>query len=96
MKPTATKDLRAEAEAWIDANPQAYAIFVRFAKRAATMGRPFGIGLLTERVRWEAFFDRSDTDGYKINNNHRAYIARRLVEDVPEAASLLRFRGTGY
>ena len=90
------KNLRREAGVWIAANPRVYALFVRFAKEAASKGRPFGIKLLTERVRWEGLVNTTSDDGYKINNNHHAYIARRLVHDYPELVGLLRFRKTHY
>ena len=90
-------DLRAKAAAWIDANPVAYARFERFALEAARSGRHFGIGLLTERVRWEALVRiQQDEDGYRINNNHRAYIARKLIADHPQLDGLIRFRKTRW
>ena len=87
-------DLRAAAMAWIKANPDGYALFVRFALERVPTGRRFGIALLTERVRWECTLkaDPSGEDPFKINNNHRAYIGRKLVEDHPQLRGLLSFR----
>ena len=90
------RNLRRRAERWIAENPQIYAMFVRFALDLAAKRQSFGIGLLAERVRWECKIQaRSDAE-YRVNNNHRAYIARRLVQDHPELESLLRFRETRY
>lgn len=84
--------LRQQAEAWIDNNPHIYALFVRFAKEKLAAGKRFGIGQLTERVRWETDLDWEGE--YKIPNNHRAYIARKLLDDYPELGALLRTHRT--
>ena len=89
------QDLRAAADTWIEANPDIYEMFVRFANQMAGRGHPFSIGLLAERVRWECRFQFDRTD-FKINNNHRAYIARRLVEEHPHLKERLRFRAVRY
>jgi len=91
-----TGDLRVDAEKWIDDNPEAYDMFVRFALEMFQRGRSFGIGLLTERVRWECAIKTRGDDEFKINNNHRAYIARRLVKDYPFFEGYLTFRQTRY
>lgn len=90
------KDLRAEAEAWLRKNPEVYGLYERFAAEMAKTGRRFGVKLLTERVRWECAVRTSGEDGFKINNNHTAYIARKLVTDHPELLTLLVFRETRY
>lgn len=93
--PPPKRDLRLVAERWIDENPAVYAIFEEFALQAARRGRRFGIGALTERVRWEvAMTWAEDERGFKINNNHRAYIARRLILDHPELADYIECRET--
>lgn len=92
---TSTQELthREAAEQWMDENPDVYAMFERFALQMAERRRRFGIGLLAERVRWETFLLWPSTD-YKINNNHRAYIARRLIADHPELDDLIQRRRT--
>jgi hypothetical protein len=90
------RDLRAEAATWVAANPQAYALFARFALEARAQGRRFGVKLLTERVRWECMVTTRDGAGYKINNNYHAYIARKLLQDHPQLEGFLRFRRTRY
>jgi len=91
------KDLRESAERWIRDNPEAFALFERFALEALQHGRPFGAKLLAERVRWESTIVLGrDEDGYKISNNHTAYIARALADRHPELLRLMRFRQTRY
>jgi len=83
-------DLRGEAERWIDENPEAYALFVRFARERVTKGRRFGVKAIAERVRWE--WDLEWDGEFKLNNNLTAYIARRLAADVPGVGALIETR----
>ncbi len=89
-------DLRVRADDWIRANTEAYRLFERFALEAASAQTSFGIGALTERVRWEARITMRRTDGFKINNNHRAYIARKLLQDHPRLKGLITLRETKW
>ena len=91
------KDLRREAEAWIAGNPHVYELFMRFSRELLAAGlKRFGISLITERVRWEVAISTRSDDGYRINNNHRPYIARKLIEDYPTLGGVLQLRQTSY
>jgi len=90
----APRNLRAETDRWIEENPTAYALFLRFARQAAARGKPFGIKAIAERVRWECEFEYGGE--VKINNNYPAYIARRLMVDVPECRDLIEVRQTRW
>ena len=90
------KDLRKKAEEWIKANPLAMDLFYRFAKEAAATGRKFGVGLLTERVRWECLIYTNGKRNYKISNSHRAYIARHLIKVDPYLEHYMTFRNVAY
>lgn len=76
---------------WIEDNPKAYALFRKYALELAKRRTKIGIGLIAERVRWEAVFEWGKDD-FKINNNYRAYIARRLVAENPELEGKFEFR----
>jgi hypothetical protein len=89
------RNLRLEADEWIARNPAVFKLFEKFALQMAERGRRFGVGQLTERVRWECRFSYEGED-YKINNNHRAYIARRLVEIHPQLENLIEMRKVNY
>lgn len=86
------KTHREKALAWIDENPQAMALFERFALEMAARGRSFGIGFIAERVRWEAAVAWSGD--FKVNNNFRAYIARELIRRHPHLSDLIECRHT--
>lgn len=90
------KDLRAEAAAWIERNPAVIEVFLRMARQKAARGKMFGIGQLTEVVRWECDDPSKYGDDYKINNNHRAYIARHLIALDPSIERYITFRETRW
>lgn len=81
---------RSEADAWIDANPQAWAYMTEQALLSAHHRRRFGIGALCEHVRWHMF--AKGDEGFKLNNNHRAAFARRLIRENPEIEPYIKVR----
>ena len=87
-------DLYLATEQWVKKYPEVYEMFRRFTQEAMARGRSFGIGLIAERVRWECFFLYDEE--YKINNNYRAYIARRLLREFPKLSDFIKFRETNY
>lgn len=84
---------RGQAFEWIAENPNVYLMFVRFALDMARVGKPFGINLLRERVRWECTYSY-DPDDYKFCNTHSPYIARKLIEDYPTLQNFMRCKKT--
>jgi hypothetical protein len=90
------KNLRIEAAEWIATHPKAMELYLRFSLELARRGRHFGISLITERIRWECYIEKLDRDQYKISNNHRAYIARWLIERHPALANLIETRETKW
>jgi hypothetical protein len=84
--------LKQAAHEWMDANPEAMAFFRSYAKELLARRRRFGIALLAERVRWEMHFATHSEDGYRINNNHKAYIARVLIAEMPGLKALIKTR----
>ena len=83
--------MAAEADAWIETNPQAWDYMTEQARRSAENRARFGVGALCEVVRWEMRNVRGDC-GFKLNNNHRARFARRLVQAVPECEPYITVR----
>lgn len=90
------RDLRLEASRWIAENAERYdAICVKAAERHRA-GHAVNVSMLAEWLRLDVHGVRDRIDGYKLNNNHRAYIARRMVADHPELEPCFRFRETRY
>lgn len=73
-------------------NPQVYRLFIRFALEAKRAGlRKFGSSAIFERIRWEIAILTSDKD-FKLNNNHRAYFARKAMMEFTELAGFFETR----
>lgn len=76
------------------ANPQVYRLLVKFARqwRYARGGHArMGIGQLFERVRWEISLNTVG-DQFKLNNNHRAFYARLIMDRNEDLEGIFRLR----
>jgi len=93
--PPPKKNLRMETERWLASNPEVAQLFLRFARELAARRRPFGIGLITERVRYECAISTSPSK-FKINNNWRSYISRWLIAQDPRLEEWISFREVKY
>jgi len=89
-------DLRRAAARWIKSHPKAMALFLKFAREMVFQKRKFGIGLLTERIRWQYKIEGKRAKEYKINNCHRSYIARWLIAKDPAIEDYMEFRKVRY
>lgn len=85
--------LRDRAHRWMRENPEAMRHFAAFAEQLRSRGRRFGIGFLTERVRWEMTV-RGAGEDFKVNNSYRAYVARELIANDPRLAGHIKCRVT--
>lgn len=84
-------DLKAEFEAFHEANPHVYELYVKYTAEMKASGRSrFSISMITERIRWYTAIETDDPE-FKINNNHRAFYARKLMED-PRFAGMFSIR----
>jgi hypothetical protein len=89
--------LRREYQAWREtsAGQTGYALCRRFALEKLARQQRFGIAQLVERVRWDVpIAIEKDDGGLRLNNNHRAYIARELIDEIPALANLIETRQT--
>lgn len=88
MKPT----LAEQFERFDSENPSVWTLFKRFALEAIAAGKKhLSVSLIVERIRWEAIVTTSETD-YKVNNNHRAFYARKFHREFPEHGGFFRTR----
>lgn len=86
-------ELEEKYRRWLHGHQAVFALFEKFALDMLGKRRRFGIAMLTERVRWEvASTIEPDADGYRINNNHRSYLARDLIRKHPALAELIETR----
>lgn len=90
------KDWKVLTERWIQQNPAIIEVFLRLARSKAGRGKKFGIGQLTEVVRWECDDASIYGKDFRINNNFRAYIARWLIVLDPMLEKYIEFRETRF
>ena len=91
-----SRNYRAEALEWIRTHPEAWQLLVELALIRARMGRRFAMKALVARARWDAPNNLfTPAGGYKLNNNHTAYLARELVRRHPEVRPFMKFRRAG-
>ncbi len=63
-------------------NPGIWTMFERFANELVAAGvTTLSANLIFERMRWETAI--SGNDGYKLNNNYRAFYARMYEQKYP-------------
>ena len=75
------------------ANPRVWGLFKRFTFDAIKSGRKrFSTALITERIRWETDVVTSGEDHVKINNNHKAFYARKFMKEFPKYNSVFTTR----
>jgi len=66
-------------------NPLVWSYFKRFTFDLIAAGKKHGsASLVIERIRWEVYITTRSSDGFKINNNHRAYYSRKFMREFPE------------
>jgi hypothetical protein len=76
-------------------HPEVWTLFERFALEAASTGRRrFGVAAVWERLRWETAVnpDYASHGEWKLNNNYRAFYARRFMRAHPEHAGFFATR----
>lgn len=95
--PLFSDDYQAQADAWIAANPAAFAAFITICKAHAQRGERFGAKGVCERLRWDPQFEpqrrvSTQPGGFAINNNHVSYILRRAIDHYPHLADYVVVR----
>jgi hypothetical protein len=81
---TSQVELWKQTQEWIQDNQVLYAEYERYALDKVNLGHKFGIGQLTERVRWDGPYNASGLSEFKVPNACRRYIAIQLYDDHPE------------
>tara|TARA_B100000470_G_C19620956_1_gene315367 strand:- start:224 stop:532 length:309 start_codon:yes stop_codon:yes gene_type:complete len=86
------EQMRRECTKFHKNHPEVWALFVGFAFEKIRLGhKHYGVGAVMERVRWETSSGGTSPD-FKINNNFRAFYARRFAKAFPEHEDFFRTR----
>lgn len=81
----------AMADEWIAKNPTAWEWMNRRASMYASEGRRFSMERLLQDARYE-FSGREVVDHFKVNNNSRSALARKIAAEHPECKPYMDFR----
>lgn len=62
-------------------NPWVYDSLVEYARQAKGAGfEQYSMNGLFERLRWHLNVETSSKDGFKLNNNHRSFYSREIMQ----------------
>ena len=94
-KITRLDEMRDQVSAFHAEHPEVWDLFVRFTKEILNRGfKHYSVNAIFERIRWEV-----DTAGssnslceFKLNNNYRAFYARRFMRMHPQHEGFFRTR----
>ena len=88
------QEMDEQAAAFSKQNPYVSVLFIKFTKEIISRGfKNYSVNAIFERIRWET--DTADADGkssFKLNNNYRAWYARKFMERYPEHDGFFRTR----
>ena len=81
---TRHEEMRRACQEFHNANKEVWELFVKFALEKAALGyEHYGVSGVFERIRWETSVG-ADEPELKLNNNHRAFYARRFNRMFPD------------
>ena len=91
--PSVVPTPRERFEAFNAANPEVYGMLIEMALRLKRAGmRRYGIGALFEVLRYRSDVETASADSFKLNNDLRAFYARKIMDEVVELDGFFRTR----
>ena len=81
------------ADRWVADNPGAWREMGDMASGFASEGRRFSMETLVQEARY-SMRTKGFSQGFKVNNNTRSALARRLVRERPECEPYVERRGS--
>lgn len=86
--------MRVQVSVFHSKHPQVWSLFVHFTQEIINRGfKNYSVNAIFERIRWEC--DSVGGDGksiFKLNNNYRAFYARRFHKMYPQHEGFFRTR----
>lgn len=78
---------------WLADNPRVWELFVAYTQQVMAAGYAhYSADAICHRIRWHVQVETRDVSGFKVNNNHVAYLARRYEQVYPQHAGFFRKR----
>ena len=81
-----------EKEKWIEDNQEAWNAFVQFSIQVAKTGKRFGFKLVSERVRWQTYFSKTNSS-FKWNNSVTTYAGKKFLSIYPQYKNQVTIKG---
>lgn len=76
-------------------NPHVWTLWVRYALKAISVGsKRLSASLIAERIRWEVAIVTRGNDKFKLNNNYRAFYARKFEAEYPKYKGIFTRRAS--
>jgi len=83
----------AKATEFHEKNPHVYYELTKYARQAVAAGHSrVGIELLWNRMRWDWMLRTDHGTDYKLNQNYKAWYARRIMELEPDLSEIFETR----
>lgn len=90
---TREEEMRQQVVRFHRANPDVWEMFVGFTFEMIMSGRKhYSANAVFERLRWEVDLARGPDNSFKLNNNYRAFYARRFHRMYPDYDGFFRTR----
>ena len=89
-------NIRLQFRDWYPKNMHVINTFERRALELKTYGnrKRYGIGAITERLRWDSLVRQDSKESpFKLSNNHRATLARIIMQMNPVLENMFNLRG---
>jgi|TARA_R100001244_G_scaffold132330_1_gene108247 hypothetical protein len=94
MSTTRHDEMKEQVQRFHNENPRVWDLFIQFTLDRIHKGfNNYSVNAVFERIRWE--FDTlgtKDVCSFKLNNNYRAFYARRFMRIFPQYDGFFRTR----
>lgn len=93
MSRTREQQIREQVRMYHRDNPEVWELFKSFTLELIYSGRKhYSANAIFERIRWEKDLGNGSEAAFKLNNNYRAFYARRFMASYPQYDGFFRTR----
>ena len=91
---TRQDEMREQVNAFHYKNPLVWHLFEKFTREVINRGfKNYSVNAVFERIRWERdIMSDGEAGQFKLNNNYRAFYARRFMVKYPQHDGFFRTR----
>lgn len=90
---TRQEEMRQQVSAFHREHPDVWELFVSFTNQMIDKGyQHYSVNAIFERIRWEKDVGGDGVNSFKLNNNYRAFYARRFMKMYPKHEGFFRTR----